>query len=278
MRALCIKTKKIFMELKKSLIETILAFPIVFGMFHFFIFSLWLYWPIAPEIPLVLSSAILLLCYKRMEWFVPFPLHNRNKKEPSLLHKLIELPFWYVITALLYLHLSLKFDLSTQLEQNTGKILFWGYGAFFLIALTISPLSHYILKLFSRFLSKLKEIPYLIERVLSIFSVYVSVAIVFSALFRYQSVWNPGAFNKPIETTLDSFYFSVVTMTTLGYGDIFPISNVAKILVIIEVLLGIMLLAIMVGTAISVTFHEISNEKEQHNNEIQPTPKNGAAD
>lgn len=260
------------MDLRKSLVETALAFPIVFGMFHFFIFSLWLYWPIAPEIPLVLSSAILLLCYKRMESFVPYPLHNRNKKEPSLVHKLIELPFWYVVTALLYFHLSLKFDISTQLDKNIGKVLLLGYGAFFVIALTISPLSHYILNLFSRFLSKIREIPLLIERVISIFFVYIGVAILFAALFRYQSVWNSAAFDRPIETTLDSFYFSVVTLATVGYGDIHPVGSVAKILVIIEVLLGILLLAIMVGAAISVTFHEISNKPEKHNNKIQPTP------
>ncbi|WP_292436152.1 potassium channel family protein [Methylobacter sp.] len=100
----------------------------------------------------------------------------------------------------------------------------------------------------------------------------MGVAILFAALFRYQSVWNPGAFDRPIETTLDSFYFSVVTLATVGYGDIHPVGSVAKILVIIEVLLGILLLAIMVGAAISVTFHEISNKLEKHNNKIQPTP------
>jgi hypothetical protein len=200
-----------------------------------------------------------------MEWFVPFPLHTRNKKEPTLTHKLIELPFWYLVMALLYGHLRQKFDLSSQLNENITEVILWGYGAFFVLTATISPLSHYILNNFSGFLSSIKEIPQLVQRVLTIFVVYIGSAAIFAALFRYQSVWVEGSFSKPLETSLDSFYFSVVTMTTLGYGDIYPTNDTTKILVIIQVLLGLILLAVMVGTAISVTFHELANSDEEHN-------------
>ena len=89
---------------------------------------------------------------------------------------------------------------------------------------------------------------------------YISVASIFAAIYRYLSLWTDNAFNQPIASTLDAFYFSVVTMTTLGYGDIHPVSNLAKGLVIVEVLSGVMLLAIMVGVAISVSFYEIDHE------------------
>ncbi len=258
--------KSQIMSIKKGIFETILAFPIVFGMFHFFIFSLWLYWPLAPEIPIILSSSILLACYKRMEWFVPYPLHNRNQKSPRFLHKIIELPVWYAVMILLYQHLGNKFNLESQLKDDLYKILAWGYGAFFLISLTVSPISYFVLNRFSRLISKVKEIPLLIERVLTIFSVYIGVAAIFSALFRYLSLWEENSFNIPIENALDAFYFSIVTMTTLGYGEIHPASSTAKVFVIIEVLIGIVLLAVMVGTAISATFHEVSINQEKHNN------------
>jgi len=41
---------------------------------------------------------------------------------------------------------------------------------------------------------------------------------------------------------LASLYFSVVTMTTLGYGDILPTSAVARAVVMVQVLLGYMML------------------------------------
>jgi len=46
---------------------------------------------------------------------------------------------------------------------------------------------------------------------------------------------------------LDMLYFSVATISTLGYGDIRPISNVAVAAVIIEVLMGLSLALLGVG-------------------------------
>jgi hypothetical protein len=45
---------------------------------------------------------------------------------------------------------------------------------------------------------------------------------------------------------LTSFYYSIVTFTTLGYGEIHPIGNLAKIVVIIEVFLGYVILGCFV--------------------------------
>ncbi|MCJ7448377.1 MAG: potassium channel family protein [Bacteroidales bacterium] len=43
------------------------------------------------------------------------------------------------------------------------------------------------------------------------------------------------------------YYFSFVTLTTLGYGDVVPISHLAQFLVICEVLLGMIYLSFFVG-------------------------------
>ena len=40
-------------------------------------------------------------------------------------------------------------------------------------------------------------------------------------------------------TYLDSFYFSVVTLTTIGYGDLAPKTDGGKIFTIIYIVLGI---------------------------------------
>jgi uncharacterized protein YjbI with pentapeptide repeats len=44
------------------------------------------------------------------------------------------------------------------------------------------------------------------------------------------------------ETTISSVYFSVVTLTTLGYGDVVPASQTAQIVVMVEVVLGYVML------------------------------------
>jgi len=43
-------------------------------------------------------------------------------------------------------------------------------------------------------------------------------------------------------TAISPFYYSVVTMTTLGFGDVIPVSIAAQILTIIEVIIGYLML------------------------------------
>ncbi len=49
------------------------------------------------------------------------------------------------------------------------------------------------------------------------------------------------------EGRMDLFYFSFVTLTSLGYGDVTPVSPVAKSLAILEVTLGQLCLAVLIA-------------------------------
>jgi len=49
-------------------------------------------------------------------------------------------------------------------------------------------------------------------------------------------------------TIIESFYFSIVTITTLGYGDILPNSNISMLLASSEVLLGILIIGLFVNS------------------------------
>ncbi|MBA6399826.1 potassium channel family protein [Colwellia sp. BRX10-4] len=66
----------------------------------------------------------------------------------------------------------------------------------------------------------------------------------------------PGDYFKPhLKTPIDSIYFSVVSITTLGFGDINPISQIMRAVVSIEVLLGI----VTIGQAL----HSITVKAEE---------------
>lgn len=50
-----------------------------------------------------------------------------------------------------------------------------------------------------------------------------------------------------ILSAIDSVYFSITTFTTTGYGDIYPISNIAKMFVASEMILGYILSAFIMA-------------------------------
>jgi len=62
-------------------------------------------------------------------------------------------------------------------------------------------------------------------------------------------------FDPGVNTLIDALYFSVVSITTLGFGDINPTSQLMRVVVAIEVLLGI----ITIGQAL----HSISVKAEE---------------
>src|SRR5919199_4376814 len=59
-----------------------------------------------------------------------------------------------------------------------------------------------------------------------------------------------GANSKAFGTFLDAFYFSVVTMTTVGFGDVTPTSELGRLLTVSMILTGIALIPWQLGDLI----------------------------
>lgn len=60
---------------------------------------------------------------------------------------------------------------------------------------------------------------------------------------------------------IESIYFSVVTITTLGYGDILPVTDTGRILTGLEALLGIVLIGLFLNS-ISESRAELQDKKK----------------
>ena len=61
---------------------------------------------------------------------------------------------------------------------------------------------------------------------------------------------------------LDMFYYSVVTLTTLGYGDVSPVQVFPKLLASIEVLFGLLSFGVVTGLVVS-TFSALPEVSEK---------------
>ena len=54
-----------------------------------------------------------------------------------------------------------------------------------------------------------------------------------------------------VTNPISSLYYSIVTVTTLGYGDILPINATGQILVILELIFSFILVILIIGVLIS---------------------------
>jgi hypothetical protein len=87
--------------------------------------------------------------------------------------------------------------------------------------------------------------------ILMFFMSLIQINIIFAIWYRFLSLNIDGAFSKTL-SVLDSFYFSVVTFFTIGYGDIVPLASLTKILAVAQGILAFYTFVIIVNGLISI--------------------------
>ena len=98
--------------------------------------------------------------------------------------------------------------------------------------------------------------------------IYMLLGLIWAMLYLFLAEAVPGAFNGlPQAPWLENFsaaiYFSFVTITTLGYGDISPAMPLARFLVYMEAIVGVFYMAILVASLIGVRMSDREAEKKQ---------------
>ncbi len=95
---------------------------------------------------------------------------------------------------------------------------------------------------------------------------YIELILLFGSLYYVLSAINCSSYNiAGKETVIDivnAIYFSGVTITTLGYGDISPNIFISKILVIFEVLSGFALIIVSFTVYVSRAMREMGLSDE----------------
>lgn len=76
---------------------------------------------------------------------------------------------------------------------------------------------------------------------------YVEIIIGFAYLYLHLELVRPSDCSTPINTVDEALYFSVVTITTLGYGDMRPLPGLGRFCASIEPLMGFVLLILVLG-------------------------------
>jgi Ion channel len=105
------------------------------------------------------------------------------------------------------------------------------------------------------------------ERLFASLSLYLLFGLIFAMIFAVIEEFLPGSFHYPDTLSPDTvtrplsqlFYFSFVTLATLGYGDIVPVSGPAKGMAILEAVIGQMYLVVVVARLVTLYGKSESN-------------------
>lgn len=105
------------------------------------------------------------------------------------------------------------------------------------------------------------------NKIIGSICIYLLLGLIWSTLYLLVLEVNPDAFNGlgyaswyqnfPVVT-----YYSFVTLTTLGYGDISPLFPLARFLVFMEAIVGVFYMAILVASLIGVRMSENKSNKK----------------
>jgi hypothetical protein len=86
-----------------------------------------------------------------------------------------------------------------------------------------------------------------------VLSIYLLLGLLFSAMHGFFapliSDYLKGVNGQPTQS--DTLYFSLITLTTVGYGDITPVANVARAIAAAEALTGQLYLVSIVAAVVS---------------------------
>ena len=84
---------------------------------------------------------------------------------------------------------------------------------------------------------------------------YFLLGLMWAFIYPLLEAAQPGSFvhgSESLTTTGDFIYFSFVTLTTLGYGDMLPITNKAKSLAVMEAITGQLYVAIIIARLVGI--------------------------
>ncbi len=93
---------------------------------------------------------------------------------------------------------------------------------------------------------------------LAVFYIFITALIMFNA----EEEINPDTGRYLFNNFFDAFYWAACTLTTVGYGDLYPISEVGRIISIISSMVGIAIIALPSGIVTAGYLDELKSRKE----------------
>lgn len=129
-----------------------------------------------------------------------------------------------------------------------------------------------VILLIARLLFSVKRADY--ETINAAICVYLLMGVLWSLAYSMTDLLIPGSFSYPLtpvdtdamkiggEHSITPLYFSFVTMTTLGYGDVVPVGAAARVLAIAQAMIGQIYLVVLVARLVGLQVSAPADQKD----------------
>ena len=137
--------------------------------------------------------------------------------------------------------------------------------------LRVFKLSHYSTALEDLFSAIFQE-----RRSFAAASYLLLLALVLTSSFMYyaENAYQPEKFSS----IPNAMYWSLITLTTVGYGDVSPVTSVGKFISIFTAFLGVSIVAMLTGIVASAFTNQIARKKVIFEDQIREAMKDGVLD
>lgn len=110
---------------------------------------------------------------------------------------------------------------------------------------------------------------------LAIFYIFMTALIMFNVEYENELAGETKMFNN----IFDAIYWSACTLTTVGYGDIYPVSATGRVISMLSAIVGVAIIALPSGVITAGYMDELSARRAQkaHQKELRAEAKARAA-
>lgn len=105
------------------------------------------------------------------------------------------------------------------------------------------------------------------NKIIGSLSLYILLGLIWTIIYLLLLAMDPSAFSGVDAANWQQgfarvAYYSFVTLTTLGYGDVLPTNHIAEFFVYMEAIIGVFYMAIIVSSLISLRLSAMQDEKQ----------------